>query len=173
MVWYFAYGSNMQSGTLRGRRGIDYRRAVPVRANGWSLVFDKPPLLPTGNTVANIVPEDGASGLGVAFEITEEDLAHVEHTEGVGFGNYKRVELAVESLAAVDDAPVAAFSLSSDRRHPTTSPSIRYMTLVIEGAIEQGLPGAHVEWLRAIEACEESAEMAALRPMLDEFFKRK
>jgi hypothetical protein len=173
VVWYFAYGSNMQSATLRGRRGIDYRRAVPVRAHGWRLVFDKPPLLPSGNTVANIVPDDASFVLGVAFEISEEDLAHVEHTEGVAFDNYRRVELVVEALADVEGAPASAFSLSSERRHETSSPSLRYMSLVIEGALEQGLPATHVEWLRAIEAFEESAEMAALRPMLDEFFKRK
>ena len=34
-VWYFAYGSNMQSATLRGRRGIAYRRALPARVPGW------------------------------------------------------------------------------------------------------------------------------------------
>ena len=173
VVWYFAYGSNMQSATLRGRRGIDYRRAVPVRAHGWRLVFDKPPLLPTGNSVANIVPDEAALVLGVAFEITDEDLAHVEHTEGVAFGNYKRVELAVEPLAEVEGAPASAFSLSSELRDSEALPSIRYMSLLIEGAIEQGLPGAHVEWLRAVQACEESADMAALRPMLDTFFKRR
>ena len=42
-VWYFAYGSNMQSATLRGRRGIAYRRALPARVSGWRVVFDKPP----------------------------------------------------------------------------------------------------------------------------------
>jgi hypothetical protein len=173
VVWYFAYGSNMQSATLRGRRGIEYRRAVPVRAHGWRLVFDKPPLLPTGNSVANIVPDEAGLVLGVAFEITDEDLAHVEHTEGVAFGNYQRVELVIEALVEVEDAPVSAFSLSSDLREPTALPSTRYMSLLIEGAIEQGLPDTHVEWLRAVQACEESPDMAALRPMLDAFFKRR
>jgi hypothetical protein len=42
-MWYFAYGSNMESGTLRGRRGIPFRRAVAARAPGWRVVFDKPP----------------------------------------------------------------------------------------------------------------------------------
>jgi hypothetical protein len=30
-MWYFAYGSNMQSDTLRGRRGVPFRRALAVR----------------------------------------------------------------------------------------------------------------------------------------------
>ena len=172
-VWYFAYGSNMESATLRGRRGVDYRRAVPVRVAGWRLVFDKPPLFPVGNAVANIVPDATATALGVAFAITPDDLAQVERTEGISFDNYRRVELAVEPLAPTPDGPMRAFSLSSERRDEAALPSIRYMSIVIAGAIEQGLPDDHVAWLRGLPACEESPEMAALRPALDAFFKRR
>ena len=119
LVWYFAYGSNLQVATLRGRRGIDFQRAVPARARGWRLVFDKPPLVSAGTSVANIVADEAAEVLGVAFAITPDDHAHVEHTEGVAFDNYRRVEL-----------------------------------------------------LRRVPACQESAAVAALRPLLDEFFKR-
>lgn len=173
MIWYFAYGSNLQSATLRGRRGIDFRRAVPVRARGWRLLFDKPRLLGMESSVANIVPDEAAEVLGVAFAISADDHAHVELTEGVAFDNYRRVELAVEPLAAAPDAPASVFSLSSDQRDPVLQPSTRYMTLVIEGAIEHGLPAAYVELLRAVPTCEESAASAALRPMLDELFKRR
>jgi ribosomal protein S12 methylthiotransferase accessory factor YcaO len=41
IIWYFAYGSNMQSATLRGRRGIEYRRALPGRLDWWRRVLDK------------------------------------------------------------------------------------------------------------------------------------
>jgi hypothetical protein len=173
VVWYFAYGSNMQSATLRGRRGVDYRRAVPVRAPGWRLVFDKPPLLPLGSAVANIVPDPAGAAFGVAFAITDEDLAHVELTEGVGLDNYRRIELGVEPLAPQVEGPSSAFSLCSDRRDGALLPSGRYMAMVIEGAVEQGLPGEHIDWLRALPTCEESAAMAALRPALDAFFKRR
>ena len=39
-MWYFAYGSNMQSDTLHGRRGIVFRRAMAVRAPGWRVTVD-------------------------------------------------------------------------------------------------------------------------------------
>jgi len=172
LVWYFAYGSNLQVATLRGRRGIDFQRAVPARARGWRLVFDKPPLVSAGTSVANIVADEAAEVLGVAFAITPDDHAHVEHTEGVAFDNYRRVELLVQPLAPTPDPPAMAFSLSSDRRDPTLQPSTRYMGLVIEGALEHGLPEAYVELLRRVPACQESAAVAALRPLLDEFFKR-
>lgn len=172
-VWYFAYGSNMQSATLRGRRGVDFRCAVPVRARGWRVVFDKPPVFPTGNAVANLVADPDGVALGVAFAITHEDLAHVELTEGVSFDNYRRVELAVEPLSEVPGCPTVAFSLCSDRRDQALLPSTRYMSIVIAGAIEHGLPAAHVSWLRGLPSCEESPEMVALRPAIDAFFKRR
>ena len=163
----------MQSATLRGRRGVDYRCAVPVRARGWRLVFDKPPLFPGGNAVANIVPDARATALGVAFAITPDDLAQVERTEGVSFDNYRRVEVEVEPLVEEHDGPTIAFSLCSERRNEALLPSTRYMSIVIAGAVEQGLPEDHVAWLRGLPACEESPEMAALRPALDAFFKRR
>ncbi|HJW69273.1 MAG TPA: gamma-glutamylcyclotransferase family protein, partial [Candidatus Binatia bacterium] len=96
-MWYFAYGSNMQSETLRGRRGVPFSRAVAVRVPGWRVVFDKPPLFSVGEAFANIVQETGADALGVAFEVSDDDLAQIERSEGVMLGNYRRVELAVEA----------------------------------------------------------------------------
>lgn len=171
-VWYLAYGSNLQSATLRGRRGVEVRRAVPVRADGWRLVFDKPRLFGDGS-VANIVPDRDCHVLGVAFEISVDDHAHVELTEGVAIGHYRRVELAVAPLVACHVPPRMALSLSSDERDAALRPSTRYMGLVIEGALEHGLPDAHLEYLRAIPAVEESAQAAALRPMIDALMKRR
>jgi hypothetical protein len=171
-VWYFAYGSNLQSATLRGRRGVEVHRAVPVRARGWRLVFDKPRLL-GGGSVANIVPEDGCHVLGVVFEISADDHAHVELTEGVMIGHYQRVELAVEPLATIDDPPHVALSLSSDKRDETLRPSTRYMGLVIEGALEHGLPDVHLDLLRAVPTGEETLIEQAMRPVMDAFMKRR
>lgn len=59
-IWYFAYGSNMETATFRGRRGIRPVRTLPARVSGWRLTLDKPPLIPIGGAVANIVPDPGA-----------------------------------------------------------------------------------------------------------------
>jgi AIG2 family protein len=172
-MWYFAYGSNMQSETLRGRRGVRFHRAITVRVPGWRVVFDKPPLFSVGEAFANIVPEPGADALGVAFEVTDDDLAHIERSEGVMLGNYRRVELAVEALADCEDAPRIATSLASERRDPSLLPSTRYMALVIAGALEHALPAAYVETLRAVPACESTAVARALRPLVDAAMRRR
>jgi cation transport regulator ChaC len=171
-VWYFAYGSNMQSATLRGRRGVAYARAVPARVPGWRLVFDKPGLLSVGHGFANIVADAGAEVFGVLFELSTADLEHVEFTEGVRIGNYAAVEVEAWPLVA-SQRPVAARSLSSERRDPAARPSLRYMALLIEGALEHGLPAQYVAALRAVPAIEESAAAAAVRPLIDRALRRE
>lgn len=172
-VWYFAYGSNMQSATFRGRRGIPYRRALAARVPGWRLVFDKPGLLQEGHGYANIVPDAAASVLGVLYEITAADLAHVELTEGVMIGNYRRVRVATEPLIAMTDPPVTACSLASDRHDPSRRPSTRYLARLIEGALEHGLPPEYVAYLRTVPAVAPSPETERMQTLIDEFLRRR
>jgi gamma-glutamylcyclotransferase len=169
-AWYFAYGSNMQAATFRGRRGIEPRQAVAVRATGWRLVLDKPPLLSMGHSFANVVPDERGVVYGVAYEISAEDLAHVEFSEGVSLGNYVRAELDVETLAG---EARRAITLTSTRRGDGLRPSTRYMGLLIEGAIEHGLPEHWIAMLRAVPAVEESAAAKAARALLDRVIRKK
>lgn len=171
-VWYFAYGANMQSATLRGRRRIQFSRALPARVPGWRLVFDKPPLIPIGESFANILPDTAAQVLGVAFEVTADDLEHIELTEGVRIGNYDRAAVSVEPLPA-PVSPVPAFTLTSDRRDPSLRPSTRYMELLISGATEHGLPADYIAWLRAVPAQEPTAAALRFRELMDEVLRSR
>jgi hypothetical protein len=170
-IWYFAYGSNMQTATFRGRRCIEFDEARPGCLRGWRLVLDKPPLVPVGESFANIVADSEAIVLGVLYRITEDDLAHIELTEGVLIGNYERIEVSVEGLVVTET--VTAFTLTSDRRDDTLLPSTRYMALLVAGAEEHGLPAEYVEQLRAVPAGEESADAAKFRPLMDDIFGRR
>jgi hypothetical protein len=167
-IWYFAYGSNMQRATFAGRRGIAPVRALAARVRGWRLVLDKQPLIPIGESFANIVPHADAETFGVVYEICEDDLAHVDLTEGVLIDNYRRIEIAVEVLAAGgDDLPERAFTLVSEKHAPDLRPSARYMALLIEGAEEHGLPAEWVAALRAVPTGLETSEGVAARALLD------
>jgi hypothetical protein len=166
-MWYFAYGSNMQRATLRGRRGVTARRALAVRVPGWRVVFDKPPLIPIGEAFANLIPDAEAIAFGVAFDVSDDDHAHIEFSEGVLIGNYRRVALAVEPLAPCAEPPALVASLSSDRRDAALRPSARYMGLVIGGAGEHGLPDDYLAWLRSVPVGESSAVARAFRPLAD------
>ncbi|HUI26490.1 MAG TPA: gamma-glutamylcyclotransferase [Candidatus Kryptonia bacterium] len=172
-AWYFAYGSNMQRATFAGRRGISFMRAEPARVGGWRLVFDKPPLFPVGESYANIVPDAGTEVLGVLYEVTADDLAHIDFTEGVPLGNYQRIEVPVTSLRPSSNSSQRAFTLTSERRDPQLQPSVRYMNLLIAGALEHGLPADYVDFLRAVPARPETAEAIRFRAMIDEFLQRR
>ena len=165
-TWYFAYGSNMQRATFCGRRGIEFRRAAAARVPGWRLVFDKPPLLPIGEAYANIVPDSGSEVLGVAYELPAAALQAIDLTEGVLIGNYQRRTVPIVPLAEQDTA-FEAFTLTSERRDPGLLPSTRYMALLIEGAIEHGLPPAYVDFLRGVPARPPSHAAVALQPLVD------
>jgi cation transport regulator ChaC len=165
-VWYFAYGSNMQSATLRGRRGIGWARALPARVAGWRFVCDKPPLLTAmGEGFANLVPESGAEVYGVLFELEAEDLAHVELTEGVPIGNYRRLEVLAEPLGGTE--AVTASTLVTDARDAALVPSERYRALLVDGAREHRLPAEWIAFLESLPARPETAEASRLRPLLD------
>lgn len=172
MPWYFAYGSNMQAATLRGRRGVAWRRAVAARVRGWRVVFDKPPIVPLPHAFANLVPDAAAESFGVAFEVGAADLARIEVTEGVPIGNYRPVVVPVEPLAPIPDPPRQAFSLTSERRDPSRRPSARYMAIVIAGACEHGLPPAWVARLRAVRCEPEHPLAAAVRHVFDAALRR-
>ena len=170
-VGYFAYGSNMETATFRGRRGIVFTCALPARLPGWRLVFDKPPLIPIGEAMANIVPDPEAEVLGVRYEITPADLAHLDFTEGVPIGNYRRIEVVVAPLAAAAEQP--AFTLVSDRRDFTLRPSHRYMAYLIAGAEEHDLPADYIAFLRSVPASPETAAAAQARSLVDEVLRRR
>jgi len=157
----------MQSATFRERRGIHCRRALPARVAGWRLVLDKPPLVNVGEGFANIVADPGGEVLGVLYEITPEDLAHVDLTEGVLIGNYERIDVPVATLGEPTLRVVAA-TLVSEKRRADLLPSDRYMQCLVAGAEEHGLPAEYVARLRALPCRPESDEAKRFRPYLDE-----
>jgi len=170
-VWYFAYGSNMQTATFRERRGIECLCALPARLNGWRLVLDKPSPLPLGHSFANIVTDDDATTFGVLYEVTQDDLAHIDLTEGVLIGNYDRIEVAATPIGGMAPNQVRAFTLTATARDPGLRPSDRYMELLIEGAVEHGLPAEYIDFLRGIPSQPETPESREARAMIDQFFK--
>jgi len=135
-------------------------------------VFDKPPLFPIGEAYANIIPDDTAEVMGVLYEVDVSELAYIELTEGVPLDNYRRVQLAVRPLDDPSAQVVQALSLTSESRDETLRPSERYMGVIIEGALEHGLPEGYIAFLRSVPSQPESPAAARWRPMLDEIFKR-
>jgi cation transport regulator ChaC len=84
MPLYVSYGSNMDPARLAARTGADPARiaarfAVVVR--GMRLAFAK--RNDDGTAYATLLPEHDAEAEGIAYELTEGELARLDAAEGV------------------------------------------------------------------------------------------
>ena len=94
MIWYFAYGSNMNPARLADQRlkerAVDMGRRIGGRLDGWRLVFNKVARAPAGAAAANIVEAPGEVVHGTLNEMPEAGLAVLDMWEGVAGGHYER-----------------------------------------------------------------------------------
>jgi cation transport regulator ChaC len=153
LVWYFAYGSNMQRATFVGRRGMQPRSSRPGRLDGFELRFDLP-VGPGERAVANLAVAPGAVVHGVLYSISQAEAAVLDRTEGVDRGYYERLIVRVST----GEASLDAFTYVSPRRVERRKPSARYLGLLLEGAREHGLPASYIEQLAALPLAVDERE---------------
>ena len=146
-IWYFAYGSNMHDSAFREMRGMNPREWRPGRARGYRLRFNMS--MPRSKIAyANVCADPAAEVWGVLYRITRRDLVHLEITEGVPWGGYRPHWLDVEDIDGnvVQASTLMALGVDSDR-----PPSLRYLTLLREGAQAHGLPTHYIRFLERVE----------------------
>lgn len=78
-VFYFAYGSNMDSSRLISRIG-NYGAKYPAVLNGFELVFNKPDGF--GGAYANIKKNPNKNVEGIVYEIDYKQLCKLDVFEG-------------------------------------------------------------------------------------------
>ena len=147
MTWYFGYGSNMNRGIFENRRGMRPIQARTALLENYRLCFN----LPIGRGergVANLEPQLGARTWGVLYLITTEQSEHLDRTEGVSSGGYRRIPV---SLIVDGNEQISAFTYQSVRVNWERKPSQRYISLLIEGAVQHGLPADYIAYLRRFE----------------------
>jgi hypothetical protein len=188
-VLYLAYGSNLCNETFRGVRGIKPLSQVNVLVPSLRLTFDLagiPYAEPCFANSARRIPDAPLpdpsephyhkdrwqKGLvGVVYEVTLSDYAHIIATEGGG-ASYHDILVDCHVLPFADTvpsrpttAPFKAHTLfaptvrpdearTSDRTsRPDPSyaqPSARYLKLITDGAAECELPAEYQEYLHNI-----------------------
>jgi cation transport regulator ChaC len=147
LTYYFAYGSNMSRGIFEGRRGMCPLQAQPALLEDYRLCFNLP-IGPGERGVANLESQPGARIWGVLYLITVDQSLHLDRTEGVPRGAYRRIPVST----MVDSGErIAAFAYQSDRTRLGRKPSPRYLGLLIEGAMHHGLPPSYLSYLRDFE----------------------
>src|SRR5271163_467475 len=90
LTWYLAYGSNMNRGIFESRRGMRPMQARPALLENYRLCFNLA-IGPGVRGVANLENQAGARTWGVLYLITLEQSEHLDLTEGVPRGAYRRV----------------------------------------------------------------------------------
>lgn len=141
-VWYFAYGSNMHDSAFRERRRMQPLEARAGRIFGFRLRFNLDGRPPGKAAPANIEPDPKGEVWGVLYRLTRHQLVQLDATEGV---RYRHVWATGEDI---DGRPLQAVAYLANGNEKDGNPSLRYITLLREGARSHGLP-AH--WIRYLE----------------------
>ncbi|KIW03237.1 uncharacterized protein PV09_05459 [Verruconis gallopava] len=192
---YLAYGSNLCYETFQGRRGIRPLSQVNVVVPTLRMTFDLPGIPYVEPCFANSAERDPRSPhskpeyssedyhkdrwkkgmVGVVYEVTPEDYAHIIATEGGG-ASYKDVLVECFPLEPGEDevpelplsqgfqahtlfAPMASPNDPKGGRfaRPDPSyaqPSARYLKLITDGAEEHSLPKEYMDYLYGIRPYE-------------------
>jgi hypothetical protein len=158
-MWYFAYGSNLNSRAvaewcrhfghrapaLKGKPAIldNYRLCFAIYSEYW------------GGGTADIVYDPGKYVAGVLFDLGENDMKVLDQKVGRKFdssgreiGLYKRIEVKTAPLGKGEPVMAVTYQgTNADRNH--IPPSQHYMDLVIQGAYSYGLSMMWIAYLQS------------------------
>ena len=159
-MWYFAYGSNLNTRAVagwcrhHGHRPPALNAAGPAVLDNYRLCF---PIYSEywGGGTADIVYDPGKYVMGVLFDLSEADLELLDRKveravapDGRETGLYRRIEVKVAPLGK--GSPVLAVTyqgVNADRNH--VPPTRHYMDLLFQGACAQGLSMMWVSYLQS------------------------
>jgi cation transport regulator ChaC len=147
-IWYFAYGANMHDGAFRVRRGIQPRDFRTGHIKGYRLRFNLEGR-PRGKAApANLYPDPRAEVWGVVYRIARRDLMRLDATEGVPGRSYRHATVEVEDA---DGRLIAAVTYIAEGKEVDGRPSLRYITLLRDGARAHRLPELYIRFLESVE----------------------
>ena len=159
-MWYFAYGSNLNSRAVAewcrhfGHKAPNMKSGRPAVLDNYRLSF---PIFSEywGGGIADIVYDPGKYVMGVLFDLSENDLNVLDHKVNRKLdsanreqGIYKRIEVKVAPLGKGDPVNALTYQgLNADRYH--VPPTQHYMDLLIQGAYEHGLSIMWISYLQS------------------------
>ena len=150
-AWYFAYGANMHDSAFRERREMRPREWRAGRIKGYRLRFNLEGR-PKGKAApANIAPDPDAEVWGVLYRITRKDLLWLDYTEGVPGPRYRHLWIEAEDAEA---RPLSAVTYIAEGNATDGNPSLRYLTMIREGARAHGLPEHYIRFLESVRHAE-------------------
>ena len=100
---------------------------------------------------ANLSADPQAEVWGVLYRITRRDLVHLDSTEGFPGRRYRHLWIEAEDI---DGRPLKAVTYIADGNEVDGNPSLRYLTLLREGARAHGLPESYLRFLDSVKHAE-------------------
>ncbi len=150
-VWYFAFGANMHDSAFRERRRMRPLEWRPGRVRGYRLRFNLEGW-PRGKAApANVAPDADAEVWGVLYRITRRDLVRLDSTEGVPGRRYRHLWVNAEDI---DGNAAPAVTYIADGKETDGRPSLRYITLLRDGARAHRLPEHYCAFLDLVKHAE-------------------
>jgi cation transport regulator ChaC len=147
-IWYFAYGANMHDSAFRVRRGIQPLDHCSGRIKGYRLRFNLDGR-PRGKAApANLHPDPDAEVWGVLYRITKRDLIRLDSTEGIPGRGYRHIVIEAEDGGG---RVIPAGTYMAQGKEVDGKPSLRYITLLREGARTHALPETYIRFLDGVE----------------------
>jgi len=159
-MWYFAYGSNLNSRAVAewcrhfgfrpppmkpGKPAVldNYRLSFPIFSEYW------------GGGIADIVYDPGKYVGGAVFDLSEADLGILDQKVGrkldpggKEIGIYKRIEVEVSPLGKGQPMRAITYQGVNVERYDIP-PTQHYMDLVIQGAYSFGLSMMWIAYLQS------------------------
>ena len=156
LVWYFAFGSNMNPARLNDARlkphGVAVSRRIAGAAAGWRLCFHKPWRAMPGSGVADIVADPRSVVHGTLNQMPPEGLAVLDRHEGTAAGHYRRTLLQVHAPALGHAVQAVAYTACGPF-DPALRPSRVYLEHLLAGG--DLLPPEHLAALRGQAVADE------------------
>ena len=154
-IWVFAFGSNMQKAVLEVRRLIKPAESVAAIAPEYMLTFNQPGLPYREPGFATVEPlVDGARAVhGVAHLMTPSQWEYYKESEGAAGTSDEGYGVIEVTLEAYDGRKLTAYTLQTQPksvaalRGRAALPSLRYLTLLREGAADHGLDADYQKYL--------------------------
>ena len=147
-VWYFAYGANMHDSAFREQRGMCPVEWRAGRVRGYRLRFNLEGR-PRGKAApANLCADSQAEVWGVLYKLTRRDLVRLDATEGVPGRRYCPLWVEAEDISG---NPLKAVTYIAQGNEVDGRPSLRYITLLLDGARAHNLPEHYLQFLEAVE----------------------
>lgn len=151
MIFYFAYGSNMDVDRLEKER-LNKENIFSIsrslgRLDGFRLLFNKPSAYFIGAGAANIEEDADAHVYGTLNRMPETGLEVLDRFENVATGQYERLEVDVYDHASAATVRATTY-VSRNHNIDGLKPRAGYMAHVLGGA--DVLPPDYTAWLRAL-----------------------